>query len=182
MAVPLPEPETLVKDEIREIGRKLADRWLQRGRELQQGFRQAMLRPVLHSKYDFIRALYQHARGDSRYLIEYLRSRRPLTSADREQFARVLEGVLSRKKKRGRPRDSVVRDAAFQANVFYRVWIDENRANGVRDHGHRDAMKNEAIRFVVEELELQSPTVDQEKVRELLCRPKCRRNLPSDSA
>lgn len=171
-----PNSARRMKDDVRKIGCELAERWLQRKADFARDFREALRQPKLHPRHDFVSALYQFARGDAQYLIAYLRSHRQLTSANREQLAQVLEGALVLKKKRGRPRDLAVHGAAVAAGGFYRAWLRENRQRGIKDHGQREAMKDEAIRFVVEELEPHSPPVGQAKVRDLLDRPKSRRN------
>ena len=81
---------------VQEIWRKLEEDFAS---ELEVERKQAA-KP--RAEYDFIRALFSHARGDSTYLIDSLRSPRALTRLDREHLAQVLEGVLERKKIRGR--------------------------------------------------------------------------------
>jgi hypothetical protein len=162
--------------DYRSIGRSLRERWLRRQQELQQALKAAFKNPPPHRpQHDFIRALIQHARGNSEFLIGYLRSQRPLSALDREHFAQVLESTLDRKSRRGRPLNRNARAAAMQATVFYREWRAENKQAGIKDHGHGDAMKDEAVRFVIEELEPHSPPLVCEIVRDLMDRPRSRR-------
>ena len=168
--------------DYRSTGSTLRKRWLKRQQELEQALIATIKKPRPHRpEHDFIRALFQHARGNSEFLIDYLRSDRPLSALDREHFAQVLEGVLDRKKPRGRPLNRDERTAAMQALVFYRAWRAENKRAGVKDHGHSAAMKHEAAMFVIHELEPHSPPLDYAKVRELMDRPKSRRNTSGPS-
>lgn len=160
--------------DFRESGRQLAGRFLQRNQDFQKAFRQALLRPFPHC-YDFVRSVYQHARGDSSYLIEYFRSDRPIIAGEGEQLAQFFEGVLDRIPARGRPRDKDVRSAAMAARVFYKQWREYNRRLGINDRGKSDAMKDESVRLVIEDLE-PTPGLDPERVRDLMDRSERRRN------
>jgi hypothetical protein len=171
-------PPGNAKSDYRATGRSLREQWLNRQREFQRDLKAAVERiRSLDPKDNFIHALSQHAGGESKFLIDYLRSDRPLAELEREYLAQVLEGVLDRKKRRGRPANSDARVAAMQARVFYRMWQAENKKAGIKDFGHRNAMKDEAARFVIDELEPHSPVPDYETVRELMDRPKPRRDL-----
>jgi hypothetical protein len=125
---------------------------------------------------NFMITLTEHARGNSKFLVDYLRSDRPLSALEREHFAQALEGVLDRKRPRGRPLNRDKRTAAMQAIVFYKAWRVENKLAGVKDHGHSAAMKDEAAKFVIHELEPHSPPLDYATVRELMDRPRSRRS------
>ena len=52
----------------------------------------------------------------------------------------------------GRPRRETLRVAAALACRFYDAWRAKNREYGVRDYGHRGGMKEDAARFIVEDL------------------------------
>lgn len=117
----------------------------------------------------------EHARGDSSYLIAYARSGRPIYAEHREQWAQVLEGVLTKPKKRGRPH-SLENDAARGACAFFQAWQEANRADGINDWGSREKMREEAARFWCEELEPSSPPLKIEAVLALMSRPGRRRH------
>ncbi len=162
--------------DYRTTGQSLREQWLNRLREFQRELEAAGERIRSHDlQRNFIYTLSQHAGGNSKFLIEYLRSDRPLAALEREYLAQVLEGVLDRKKGRGRPANKGVRDAAMQACVFYEMWRAENKRAGIKDYGVSNAMKDEAARFVIEELEPRSPQLNYEAVRELMDRSKSRR-------
>jgi hypothetical protein len=170
----LPQDNAML--DYRSTGRTLRERWLKRQQELQQALHATFKNlPPQHPEHDFIRALFQHARGNSEFLISYLRSDRPLSALDREHFAQVLEGVLDHKRQRGRPRKRDERSAAMAALVFYKMWKAGNKQAGVKDHGHSDEMKSEAVRFVLDELEPHSRPLVPDKVKSLMGRSAARR-------
>jgi len=51
----------------------------------------------------------------------------------------------------GRPRDETARTAATLACFFYEAWRGENEKRGLKDFGHRSAMKDYAAQAVVED-------------------------------
>jgi hypothetical protein len=162
--------------DYQSVGRSLQKRVQERHQELQHELIAAVKGALVqHPEHDFVRALCQHARGNSEFLVQYLRSGRPISADQREQFAQVLEGVLDDKRKRGRPSHSNERSAAMQAGVLYKMWRDENKKAGVKDHGYGDAMKREAVRFVINDLEPRSQPLNAEAVRQLMDRPRSRR-------
>jgi hypothetical protein len=67
--------------------------WLQARHNLQQGFSAALKKPQ-RPQDDFLRAVIQHAWGNSTYLINYLRSN-PISALDRKHLAQALGGYAS---------------------------------------------------------------------------------------
>lgn len=153
--------------------RRLQKRWLKQQAFIGNSFRQASRTPPTRAQ-EFLAAVYQCSKGRPQYLIDYLRSDRPITKADRDNLAQLFEGDPEQKPKRGRPRARALRSAAFEAAFFYKCWRDENRRFGVRDHGQGDAMKDEAARFVAKDLH--RVNIKPESVRTLMERPAHRRN------
>ena len=162
--------------DYRSTKRSLCDTWLRRREAMQEEMRAAFAQHEWQwNEPCFARALYQHARGNSQLLIDYLRSDALFSANDREQCAQVLEGVLERNKSRGRPRNSLARAAAMQSRIFYKMWRKKNKEAGIRDHGYGDKMKDDAVRFVIEDFEPHLPPLDFETVRGLMDRPESRR-------
>lgn len=151
------------------------ERCLSRQREAQEYLKETLRSHDL--KHNFIYALTEHARGNSEFLTDYLRSDRPLGELEREHLAQVLEGVLDRETLRGRPPNSDERTAAMLAHALYKIWRDENKRARVRDYGACDAMKDEMVRFVIQDLEPNSPPLNCETVRQLMDRPRSRRKF-----
>lgn len=52
----------------------------------------------------------------------------------------------------GRPRRETLRVAAALACRFYDAWRAKNQEHGIRDYGRRGEMKDDAARFIVEDL------------------------------
>jgi hypothetical protein len=159
--------------------------WRESGRLIQREFLEWKKSPNvfrndpgdLLGRYErsFRGALLSHLGGDASKLVSYLRSDRPISSEDRNDWADVLEGKFSREPRR-RPKNRDVHGAARVALLVYREWRHRNDLNGVSDWGFRDEMKDEAIRFVLEEFEPPEHEVKPEAVRELMDREKSRRN------
>jgi hypothetical protein len=155
-----------------DTGRRLQARWLQQAREFQEAFAQGrdQVRPGL----TFVVALSKFAKGDASELIEHLRSDRELSPWRRELLAQVLEGQLDQVPREGHPPDEDAWQRAIMASVFYEQWRKENRRRGIKDHGHAGHMKDEAARFVIEELDPR-PGLDLEAVRQRMDRSRSRR-------
>lgn len=154
--------------------RRLQERWLKQHASIHDSLRNARRKPP-HPSDEFLAAVYQCSKGQPQYLIDYLRSNRPIRQQDRENLAQLFEGDPEQKSKRRRPRAHALRSAALEAVFFYKSWRAENRRLGIRDHGQGDAMKDEAARFVVKELH-RRVNVKPESVRALMERPAHRRN------
>jgi hypothetical protein len=128
---------------------------------------------------EFVVALMGHRMGiSSQYLVEHLRSTRPLSSDDREILARFFEGSIQLP--RGTPTNWRAHEAAKLAKAIYREWKAKNSCEGIANRGLGESMKHKASEYAVEILEsLRSywSTSDEhlvETVRELMDRPKRR--------
>jgi hypothetical protein len=117
--------------------------------------------------------------GDESPLIDYLRSDRPLSPRDRNNLALYLSGYWSDFPGRGRPTKITHKTVAATALEFYEDWRRYNRDHRTRDRGQAEAMKDEALRFVVEDLwPSHLGTIDgtaRAAIRDLMNRPKSRR-------
>lgn len=107
-------------------------------------------------------------------LVEWLRSDRPIGEFDRNMLADAIESTKLEplQRKRGRPRDRDLHDAASMARWIFRRWRRLDAERGINDYGHRSEMMDEAIRMAIE-LEHHA-NVDPEAVRELIERPASR--------
>ena len=120
---------------------------------------------------DFVNALTKAANGDTATIADWLGDRdRPLPWMFRRHLRDYFRGAFS--SKRGAPRDDLRDLFLSYVEQFYREWREENDRLGVSDWGHRDEMKDEAIRFTQERYPL---SIDPEKVRDLMKRPRSRR-------
>lgn len=153
-------------------GRRLQKRWLKLQALFQDQMRKVSQVPR-PAAYELIAALYQYSRGRPEFFVAYLRSDRPITRSDRENMAQIFEEKFDLTPKLGRPRHLKNRSAATEALFFYRLWRAENRRLGIRDHGQGDAMKDEAVRFIIAALQLKTTP---EAIRTLMDRPAHRRN------
>jgi hypothetical protein len=127
------------------------------------------------STTDFEKALRAYANADSSRLIEILRSR-PISIDEQEELADELE--FPEPPKKGRPRNEAMQWAAHTAAIIYRRWKRLNNREGINDWGLGDDMKNQSCLYAIE---LGAPwkgreQPDVEAVRQLLDRPKSRRN------
>jgi hypothetical protein len=127
----------------------------------------------------FGRALLLAVDGDATELKKYL-SDRPLNGYERQLIATLLEDYFAtRKRYRGRPANFMPRVVAAAALHFYQDWRADNKTRGINDRGQSAAMKDEAVRFIIEELDpslLEKLTEsDQAAARELMDRPASRR-------
>ena len=122
-------------------------------------------------------ALIAIAKGDPSRLIEFLLSDKEV-SLSRE--ARELLGQILRRRPPGRPTDVDARQALLYAEHLYSLWKRDNKEMGISDWGHRDEMKDEACRYGIAlcESEPYSHPPDFETVRELMRRPKSRKQKP----
>lgn len=162
--------------ENQKVVHRLQKRWLKNIAFVQRTF-QARRRSPPDSRFTFIMAVYQCSKNRPQDLIDYLRSNRPLERNERDILADFFEDQMkpAKKPKRGRPRLRLHRTTAWEASFFYKQWREENKRMGVMDRGQGNAMKDEAVRFVIEEF--QPTNVDPEIIRSLMDRPLHRRNL-----
>ncbi len=155
--------------------------WRETGRQIYE--RQVLERQERHAKRtavkrspdaDLFGALLLSSLGNSALLVEYLRSGRKLSLAaeSRRHLARVIEHQ-NRKPKVGRKINKTARYLALGAIAFYREWKVANQNAGISNWGLRNDMRDESCRYV---LELHGWTASYETVRELMDRPKSRRN------
>ncbi len=165
-----------LSNDCQETGSRLQRSWLIAAARFDEFLGQAITNFRLPPELELLKAIYLCTRGKPSSLIEHLRSERPLSEIDREYLAQYFEGALDQTPKRGRPRLLEARTAAFEAGAFYDAWRKENKCRRVADHGQARAMKQEAVRFVLEELEPKALSMDA--VLELLDRPKHRRSAP----
>jgi len=165
---------------LKEVARKLKEEWQERQRDFE---------PIREEQEYWINVAAKVMTGDPSPLVRRLRDERVPTLEDMHAFADMLELASDEIRQRrrggrgGRPRQNILtRLFAKRALVFYEEWKQANRRLGVRDHGHRDAMKDEACRVVLDLHEnlyplhrrlRPWPTFDG--VRELMDRPKSRR-------
>jgi len=126
-------------------------------------------------------ALIAHMDGDRSKLVAYLRSGKSLAAEQCAELADVLAAEVGEgfKGKAGRPPDRKAQTAAELALFVYRHWKKFNKKNNISDHGHRDEMFAEALRFTVEDFAKEfAPSiadVDCKRVREVMERPASRR-------
>lgn len=153
--------------------------WREVGRQLRQeeerfGERMDTIEDPDESRLnaEFVHALLLAARGNTTPIVECLRSDRPLPEFFRKHLRDYFRGKFSRG--RGQPRDELLHLAASDALNFYRLWRAKNDRLGISDWGHRNAMKDEAIRFIQERYPV-FEGIDAEKVRDLMDRPRSRR-------
>ena len=99
---------------------------------------------------DYMRALFAFLDGNRAPLVAYLRSDEPMTDVHRECLADVLEGVLDRKPKIGRPKIKELHLAEREARGFLNFWKKRAKAAGIKTHGYTEAMKEESVRFTVD--------------------------------
>jgi len=159
-----------LSDECRESGARLQKAWLASTAQLNQQW----LADSTRKPPPFILAIFRCADGEPEDLIQFLRSELPIERFHREWLAHYFERFLDDRPIRGRPRNRNLRSVALSTSRFYQAWREENKRQGIKDHGQAGAMKEEAARFVVEELE--PANVSIEAVLELLDRPKHRQN------
>ena len=159
----------------RETGERLKREWFDLQEKILAESNRKYPDLLEQAERSFVNAVFEFADGRPKKLAEYLRSGRPLTPYDRDGLALAVEGKLTPKSKRGRPRNRMLQDAASGAESFYRNWRRENDQNGINDWGHRQAMMDESIRFALEFRPCYSDA-DPEAVQQYLNRPKSRRN------
>jgi hypothetical protein len=149
-----------------EIGHRLYEQWAASAAHCDKAFIERMAKP-LGPEFDFVRALIQHARGNSSYLNNYLRSDRVLSPLDRELLAQVNEGVLDRKPERHRPKNKRAHQVALCARAFYRAWQEACKNAGISTWGLANPMKDEACNYaLLLETDDEQPKFDS--VRELI--------------
>jgi hypothetical protein len=152
--------ESVMQDYV-TTGRALQDDWLKRHEEMRQSLRRVLDQPAPYTspKYDFLRAVLQHVRGNSTWLVEHLRSKRPVSAVDREYLAQAIVGGSAKKSRRGRPINQDARSATMEARAFHSAWRRQNKIAGTRDHGKRADMKDIAVRFVIDQLGYPNPSM-----------------------
>jgi len=124
-----------------------------------------------------------------RFALWLLRSRIKLTREIREMLADLLEENIFAASKPIKSSDrcrhkrrSSARLYGFIAVDLYRDWKDANRRNCINDWGHRDEMKDEVCRLLIESAhseKAKAPTFEQ--LRVLIDRPAMRRKYLDDS-
>jgi hypothetical protein len=131
-----------------KIGREIRERHLKEAKALSEKIAEEVR--SFPPEVEFEVAVISYAVGHDHslpYVIEYLRSDRPLSSQGREALALFFEGSL---KRRGRPTDWKAHEAAKLAKVIYREWKEKNNCEGISSRNHSDSMKDKASEYAVE--------------------------------
>jgi hypothetical protein len=118
-------------------------------------------------------AARQSAEGDPAALVELLLSDRPLTQHDRAMLAVLVSGGIVKAPNRARPRNEHNHDTAALAEQFLAQWQREAKRQGVRTHGHTDAMRRESVETVLGFLSW--PNGGADAVIDLMKRPASRK-------
>jgi hypothetical protein len=156
-----------------EIGREIRERRLKEALALKEKIDEEV--KAFPPEEEFVAAVICHAVGYpslQQYIIDYLRSDRPLSSRGREALARFFEGNL---KRRGHPTNWRAHEAAKLAKEIYQEWKAKNSCEGVSTRGLGESMKLKASGYAVEIVSW--PASDEhlvETVRELMDRSKRR--------
>lgn len=134
---------------------------------------------IVREDLSFWGAICVAVNGDVSPLADYLNSDRPLSRRDRENLALYVSGHWADYRRPGQPPKIMHKTIAAAALEFYEDWRQHNRAQCIRDRGQAGPMKDEALRFVIEELwQPHLGMIDdtaRAAIRELMDRPKSRR-------
>ena len=95
--------------------------------------------------------------GDPSDLVKHLKSRRALTTFDRQSLGDLLDAAFTGEatktgdhRSTGRPRDIAARSCASVALKFYKDWKTINQRERIKDWGHSDAMKDQSCDLALE--------------------------------
>lgn len=106
---------------------------------------------VVHEIPEWNKAITAYLIGDHTKLTAYLQNTtHPLSLYKQAELAWAIDEVARPKKRTQGLTQLVLMGKANKAQGFFEKWREENAARGIKDYRHREEMRRQACKFVVE--------------------------------